>query len=385
MIRLKEKISFFSIPLSVFVVSRFVVFLGLIFSGNIPHNPGLPAEGAGSIADLLMRWDSVWYKGIATSGYAPGPDGGIPLSVQFFPMYPLVAAALHKISGLSMPWSLFAISNSCFLAALVFLYIFVKENYGEERALWTVLFISFIPTSVFFSAGYTEAIALLFITLSFYLIYRKRFFPAALVIAMATATRFTMIALTAPLLWALIADERTRRNVPLTLGLMALSASGVSLYMLFLWHGFSDFFAFGSVIGHWQTRSYTFAETAAFVVVYREFVSALYWGFTKGFSSSITNFIGIFIFLAFLISSLWGLARYRRPEFLFAVLLLLLSYFGVASKMGLVSIGRYSTLAFPALVVISGLNARARSLLLAVLAALLPLYAALFARWYWIG
>jgi hypothetical protein len=94
---------------------------------------------------------------------------------------------------------------------------------------------------------------------------------------------------------------------------------------------------------------------------------------------------GIIIFSVFLASSIYGLIRFKQPLFLFSVILLLLSYYGVSSKMGLVSIGRYSALAFPALIPIAGLNNTTKIIILAIFASLLPLYAALFAKWYWIG
>lgn len=378
---LKNTMLVLSKPVAIFIASRVIVVMGILFSNYLPHNPGLPEDQFHSIVTpFINRWDARWYMGIAETGY-PILDGKMPVSVQFFPFYPLASAIIHKALGMPIYWGMFIVSNLSFLLAIIILYIYVKENFNGDYATWTIIFLCFIPTSVFFSAGYTESLALLLITASFYCMQKERFLIAAIFVGLATATRFTMIALASTFLWVLLSNRGKFRNWIAIIPIIVLSVGGLALYMLFLWYRFSDPFAFGNVLGHWQTRHYTFFD---FILI-KEILSFINHGKVYGFNTIIPLIFGVIVFVVFLISSIYGLIRFKQPLFLFALALLLLSYYGVASKMGLVGIGRYSVLAFPALIPIAGLNNTTKTIILAILASLLPLYAALFAKWYWIG
>lgn len=377
----KRAAVFLAEPLLIFTASRLVVIIGAIFSAYLPHNPGLPEDQFHSIVTpFINRWDGRWYMGIAETGY-PILDGKMPVSVQFFPLYPLVSAIIHKALGIPIYWGMFIVSNLSFLAALIILYLYVKENFNEDYAAWTIIFLCFIPTSVFFSVGYTESLALLLITASFYSMQKERFLITAIFIGLATATRFTMIALVSTFFWVLLSNRGKFKNLVVIIPTIALSVSGLALYMLFLWYRFSDPFAFGNILGHWQTRHYTFFD----LILIKEIFGFINYGKVYGFNTIIPQIFGIIVFVVFLVSSIYGLIRFKHPLFLFSLALLLLSYYGVSSKMGLVSIGRYSALAFPALIPIAGLNNTTKIIILAIFASLLPLYAALFAKWHWIG
>lgn len=377
--------TFLGKPLLIFTASRLVMVIGVIFSSYLPHNPGLPEDKFQSIVNpFIDRWDGGWYMAIAETGY-PLLDGKMPVSVQFFPLYPLASAIIHKAFGMPIYWAMFILSNLSFLTAICILYICVKESYNEDYAVWTILFLCFIPTSVFFSAGYTESLALLLITTSFYCIQKARFLMAAIFVGLATATRFTMVSLIFPFLWILLKNRGKFKNWVAIIPILILSIGGLALYMFFLWHKFSDPFGFKSVLGHWQTANYSLFDSLSMAIIYKECFNFIAHAKVCGFNTELPKLFGILLFSVFLVSSIYGLIEFKHALFLFSIILLLLSYYGVASKMGLVSIGRYSTLAFPALIPIAGLNNTTRIIILTIFASLLPLYAALFAKWYWIG
>jgi hypothetical protein len=116
----------------------------------------------------LLQWDSEWYFRIVTEGYGYNGDPTIPQNIVFYPLYPMLARGLAATSGISAPDTLLLVANISGFCAIVLLFKLVREEFGDDLALATVALLSFIPTSVFLSAGYTEPLELLLVV-SFFL------------------------------------------------------------------------------------------------------------------------------------------------------------------------------------------------------------------------
>ena len=73
---------------SIFLCSRVVVALGLVFSRKyLTIWPEVWSAGPFWYHQLL-QWDSEWYFGIATEGYRYNGDPTIQQNVVFYPLYP---------------------------------------------------------------------------------------------------------------------------------------------------------------------------------------------------------------------------------------------------------------------------------------------------------
>jgi hypothetical protein len=83
------------------------------------------------------------------------------------------------------------ISNLAFLWALTYLYRLARRELGEEGANRAVFYFAAAPTAVFFSAMYTESVFMLFVIATFYYAGESQWDRAALVGALASATRNT--------------------------------------------------------------------------------------------------------------------------------------------------------------------------------------------------
>ena len=80
----------FAVPylkaLAIYLCSRLVVFLGVVFGKTyIPlgNNTWL---GGTQWYHRLLRWDSEWYKIIASEGYKYDGDPGLRQTVVFYPL-----------------------------------------------------------------------------------------------------------------------------------------------------------------------------------------------------------------------------------------------------------------------------------------------------------
>jgi hypothetical protein len=158
----------------ILVLSRAWVFLCaaaafLAFGTNHTNadrygNPAIadPFGGAGhTLAGLWSRWDSVWFLGIAHSGYDYASA-----SPAFFPLYPLLsrllgtAGTLAPESADAVFLAALAISLAALGAALWFIHRLAELELGAGNAALCVALVAFFPMAVFYGTIYSESLFL---------------------------------------------------------------------------------------------------------------------------------------------------------------------------------------------------------------------------------
>lgn len=175
--------------LLVFALSRgMLVLCGVIAIDAIARK----GVGLAELADLFVRWDSLWYLRIVEHGYSPvwtASEAGMT-SYAFFPFYPMLVRAAVWATGLPAAAGGLIVSNLAFLAAL-----FLVMRYCEERGLSiraeraVVVLLCFVPGSHAFSAVYTESTFLLLLAATMLAVRRGAFWTAAATAACLSATR----------------------------------------------------------------------------------------------------------------------------------------------------------------------------------------------------
>jgi len=144
------------------------------------------------------RWDAVWFLQIADHGYV------LPPATQFYPLYPLVARVVGAPFGSSLVGGIL-VSLAGLLVALVLL-----ERLGRR----TMMLLAFFPTSVFFSAVYSEG---LFLALSIGAVYAGRlgrWTLASVAAGLATLARPTGFLLVVPLVLLYLYGPRGEPREP---------------------------------------------------------------------------------------------------------------------------------------------------------------------------
>lgn len=191
---------------------------------------------------MWIRWDALWYTGIAAHGYWHG-------ALAFFPLYPLLIAGLHFALGLSYDLSAVIISNVCLVLFGVTFFRLVREYYPRlvaRRAVWMALL---FPTAFFLSAGYTEALFLWLSCAAFLAARRQQLWLAGVFGFFAVLTRNEGLFVIVPI--AFLYYKRhgwriTRDVLPLLLIPLAMI-----LFMVYQWFDFGNPLAFVAAQAYW--------------------------------------------------------------------------------------------------------------------------------------
>lgn len=367
--------------ISIFLCSRAVVALGLVFSQKyLPIATDVWSAGPFWYHQLL-QWDSEWYFRIATEGYRYNGDPTIQQNVVFYPLYPMLARGLAAISGLTAADALLLVSNVAGLLAIVVLFKLVREEFGDQLALVTTALLSFFPASVFLSAGYTEPLELLLMVSFFLALKRKRYLSAALLAGLAVADRSTGIVLLPVLVREMWLNRDHRPLFPALIPCVLLATSGIWLFMIYLWYSFGDplVFSKGQTAFHLGVTQVTRLVAA---LKFEPFTQLILNDWNPwGQASWLTLLFIVLIFV--------GWSRLPFSWTLFAMGALLLPYLMLSGgPAGFTSMGRFNLVSFPLFVVLADFGMRARWLLVGVIglfSASLFMNAALFARRIWIG
>jgi hypothetical protein len=367
--------------IAIFLCSRAVVALGLVFSQKyLPIATDVWSAGPFWYHQLL-QWDSEWYFKIVTEGYRYNGDPTIEQNIVFYPLYPMLARGLVVISGITPADALLLVSNVAGLLAIVVLFKLVREEFGDRLALTTTALLSFFPTSVLLSAGYTESLELLLIVSFCLALKRQHHLLAALFAGLAVADRSTGIVLL-PVLVCEMWLNRDKKPFPaLLLPCILVATSGLWLFMIYLWNSFGDPLAFsdGQAAFHQETSMVTRVIAALKLAPFTRMILNDWnpWGQDSWFT------------LAFIVLIIVGWFRLRFSWALLATGVFLLPYLTLSGgPAGFVSMMRFNLVSFPLFVVLADVGLRARWLLAGVVAlfsAALFMDAALFARRIWIG
>src|SRR5260370_16965577 len=190
--------------LLILCTSRLIVALAFVFSAKFVRRVGeIFPDVTPRWYRYLLRWDAAWYLKIAGEGYSYDGNDLVQQSMAFPPLYPLISKGVAVVLGISEGASLLVVANISIVIAVLLTFKLVKEDFGVETALYTVAVLSFFPTSLFFSAGYTESLALLLTVSCFLLLKKKRYILASVFISLTLATRPASLILMLPLGWEL--------------------------------------------------------------------------------------------------------------------------------------------------------------------------------------
>jgi len=207
------------------------------------------------------HWDGSWFTNIARHGYSP-------TRAAFFPLYPGAMRAVTVVVGRTSLAGIL-VSTVCYAAALVILYRLVKEEFDARTALWTVVLLSFAPTSFFFQAVYSESL-FLFLTVASFAAGRKGHWLLAGVAGLfAALTRSAGLVLVVPLAWMWLEQRRGRAialpgaapRLPLltvrgakvlSLGWLLLVPAGLGIYMTYTLVTFHNALLFIAAQHHWS-------------------------------------------------------------------------------------------------------------------------------------
>ena len=205
-------------------------------------------HGAPDLSVALAPWDGGWYQAIAENGYEYVADGQAH-SVAFFPLFPVLAGSLCRLTGLPFGLAGSLVNQLAFLGALVVLSGWTCDRHGERVAAAVTWALALAPCAGFTAVAYTEGLYLLLTTACLAACDRDRPWMAALFGALASATRVTGCLL-APAI-ALSALGKADRGRWILAAMFA--PAGLVAYVAYQWWTFGDLLAFVHAQQGWRS------------------------------------------------------------------------------------------------------------------------------------
>ncbi len=357
-----------------------LVFSQKIGSAFIPNRTSFesPVLLSNRMRSSLLPWlnsDGRNYLDIAISGYHE--RGTMDLSV-FFPLFPLLIRLL-SFNLLFNPVYIGLLLSSAFLILSVFyLYKFISRIHDSRLAVKVITMMLFFPTAYFFPAYYTESLFLTWTVIFFILLARKKYWLAALVCSLATATRVVGLALIPPLAWELYLRYRTDGRFPYPL---LVSPLGLFFYLIYTQITRGNWALVFSGQAYWSRKFSLLNPFTSFA----EWTGKVLAGPQPGYDSPFV-YPGIIIeFLSVLFLFILVIKMYRRisaPLYLYVA-----SSFAILLLAGnFSSVPRYILVMFPVFIFLARhITGKVLILYYLLSSGLLIYMTALFTRGYWAG
>jgi mannosyltransferase PIG-V len=240
-------------PLTLWAVTRVAIVgfgsLSMTFVPGLVQSAGLHREYLLRHTSIegLCRWDCRFFQDLANHGYVH--EG----YTNFFPLYPLLARALHEVTGLHIDLCLILVPNLAALGGLLVLYRLVTFLEDELAAKWTLmLFISF-PFAFFQAMAYPESLMVLFTALAVYLALRGSHIWAGVALGVGVLARHLSLFAGGSLVVAQVKQRPSVRRFLLSPALLGLVIPWLFLgaYCAYQYVRFGDALAFVKVRDNW--------------------------------------------------------------------------------------------------------------------------------------
>lgn len=379
----------------------------------VAHPPNRISDN--EFLNLPSRWDTGWYVLIATNGYRWDPDLGptTQQNIAFFPAYPMLMRVGGRLIGERPVLAGMLIALAAFFVALMYVYGLARQWLDHEQAVTAVWLLAAYPFAVFFSAAYTESLYLCGASAAFYHFHRGQFTKAGAWGALVGLTRPNGCLLSIPL--ALLAaahvvhrlDESSGRRwlrmiqgefaaapdaganaaavlrtparpahrgrvVP-ALAAAAMPGLGMLVYSAFVYSLTGDPFSWARAHLAWG-RQYS-GLVSLFTGRYKYIANEGFYDYTASVPLDLLNAVpAVFALgMSWLVFKRFGLAY---------VSFLLLNLIPPMVAGGLLSVGRFTSVLFPAFLALALLvSVRARPAWIAAFAMGQALNASLFFTW----
>jgi hypothetical protein len=380
-----------------YALTTAVVLLGVMFGYRFIDGPAQK----GSLVSAFARHDGVWYKKIVSDGYFYDPDKRS--SVAFFPLYPLLATALIRVTGLAPETALLIVAHACLAITFVLTTVYVHGKTAIPPSLgnYVLLSLGLMPATLFFRMAYSESLFILVSVLALWAMTRRwPLLVVALIVGLATAARPVGVGLLAPFLLYCWHRLATYREFALkTAFLLPIACWGLAAYALYQGICFGEPLAFVKTQSHWGRSPDDWSDKLFALLSYEPIWqiydpgSPSYWGTGEPYprnplfcwrAVNPPYLIFTVIIIALGVVKRW-LSSYETS---LAVALLLIPYCTRAYEMFMASQARFAAAVFPVYLVLGHILVRlpgsVAGALLGVSAFLLGAFSALFAAGYWI-
>lgn len=366
-----------------FLLSRLLLVLVGLFSFYFEPSPNYPDPAAvergwhytpSRVFDMWARYDSGWYQSIIYSGYQlRGELATTQSNIAFYPLYPMLVKLIANLTPAPGNYLVVAcgvmLSNLFFLASLILLKrlnaALGLSAEASEKSLW---YISFFPTSFFFSSFYTESLFLMLCLGTFLAAFKEKWLLAGLLGFLLALTRPTGVLAVFSL--AIIYMENRRwawRQVKWNILLIGLIPLGLLTFL------FSLLPLTGSLVAPFQVQTSWLKQFQ------------MPWQVLFGSTGTLPFITAVdrILVLIFLGLSVFSLVKFQSKSLGIFCLLSI----GIFLFNSLISASRYVVVLFPVFSLL-GMLAKDRRVDIAILitsSAFLAILMTAWVRFYWVG
>lgn len=337
----------FSCYLAVHLAFLVTTLYSVLFILKDFSSQSLPLE---VLWNVWARKDAGHFRYIALFGYTDW------WRTAFFPLYPLLERSMlfftqsPYIAGLIL-------SNIVGLIMLIVLYRLVDEDFGPQRAIRTVLYLSVFPTAFFFAAAYNESLFVCLTLLSFYYMRRGRWWLAGLFGFLASLTRSAGLLLLVPFAYEYFYQHQFNvKKIRVDILSGGLIPLGTGLFALYCYVTFHDALAFSHAQAQWLRQLH--APWDAYLLTIHYIASTPFLSFLT--LRNLLDLVPDLFMLVIVVLSFVG--PWRMPPRLTSYsLYALISYvffqiFPVMNASPLTSVPRFLLELFPAFIVLAGIG-----------------------------
>lgn len=244
------------------IVSRVAAFVILVLVANLQISPSpqypqvqegrivLDSSSLERVQSVFAVGDMEWYRSIAQDGYFGMEYTNLDVQTNwaFFPGFPLLTRVPMMV-GMSYLTAALLLSNLSFLVGGLLLYRFVLEHTSPQIAFLSVCLFVAYPFSFYLSLPLPESLLLCLSLAAFLSASRRRWWIAAVSIALASAVKPVGILL----LPALACHAWLRKEKGAIVPLL-ISPAGIVGYALYLWSHTGSAVAFLTAQGAWDRQ-----------------------------------------------------------------------------------------------------------------------------------
>lgn len=344
----------------VFAAATRVVVLAVGFAASLATPERLaisPRISPNLLVTLPARWDAFWYLSIARYGYTwDAAHAHEQQNIAFFPAYPfamrlagdLITIPAHVFNAPSLfgngdgrvVWGGVVATIAFFLIALPRVHRLALEESGDRAAAdRACILLTLYPYALFFSAPYSEALALAALT-GLVLAWRHgdaRGGLWGLVFGLCRSNGWSVALAIA----ADAAVRRPRARRPIAWWLFASAPIGAALYCAYIYHLTGHPFQWAAAQEAWGATW----QPLAFIT--RRWNTLEHIGLRRYFRRDPADIVAFATATAMVACGIWLAARRRT---LYGVLMV--SYLAPAIAIDLPATGRMTALLFPAFIVL---------------------------------
>ncbi len=218
------------------------------FGGNYQYRTETPAMEnfqvvSSALPFMFSHFDAQWYIQIAEQGYNHKALLEEPRNIVFYPLYPVLLFTVHAVLQ-DTALASFLLANLLSIFGLTVFWKLTKNEFGEKEAYWALIFMLCAPMGVFWHASYTEGLFLLLICSSFLYARKGDFRLAGILGALATFTKVQGVLLL-PVLAVEYLLQRREKNTTTARhwGWILLIPLALLAFFTFMYIFTGDFFA----------------------------------------------------------------------------------------------------------------------------------------------